>query len=54
MAAKWIQGIHMQKGALTAKAKKAGKSIDEFCSGKVSGKTVRQCSLKKTLASFHK
>jgi hypothetical protein len=32
MAAKWIQKIHMKKGALTASAKKAGESPMQFAS----------------------
>ena len=51
---KWIQGAIKHPGALTATAKAQGKSLDELCSGKVSGLTARRCALRKTLRSFHK
>ena len=53
---KWIQGAIKRPGALTKKAKAAGKSISEFCS-KLEGKstrTKRQCALAKTLKGFGK
>lgn len=37
--------ITIKKGALTAQAKKAGKSISEFCAGKKSGVTAKRCAL---------
>lgn len=55
MATKWIQGMNMKKGALTAKAKRAGKSISEYCAGKgLDIITKKQCSLAKTLSKFKK
>lgn len=52
---KFIQGMHMKKGALSAEAKKAGKSLDEFCaeSGH-SSRTQKRCSLRKTLMGMNK
>jgi hypothetical protein len=55
MAGKWIQKMNMKKGALTATAKRAGKSLDELCSSpNLSGRTAKRCALRKTLRSFHK
>lgn len=52
---KWIQGMHMDKGVLTAKAKKAGLSITEFCArGGHDTKTKKQCILAHTLKSLKK
>ena len=51
----WIKGAISHPGALTAKAKKAGKSITEYCSQEgLDGKTKKQCSLAKTLKGFNK
>lgn len=42
-------------GSLTAQAKKAGKSISEFCAGgNLSSKTKKRCILAKTLKGFKK
>jgi len=60
MAKKWIAGAIKRPGALTIKAKRAGKSISAFCSNvkahpeHYSARTKRQCSLAKTLAGFRK
>lgn len=55
MAEKWIQGMEMKKGALTAMAKRSGKSLDEYCAGdKSSLKAKKRCSLRKTLSGFNK
>lgn len=55
MAKKWIQGAIKHPGALTAKAKSAGKSITEYCAGGGHDThTKRQCALAKTLKGFHK
>lgn len=54
MANDWIKNAIKNPGALTRTAKAKGESLDELCSGKVSGKTAKRCSLRKTLASFHK
>lgn len=55
MADKWIQGMHMKKGALTAMAKRAGKSLDEYCAADdLSPKAKKRCSLRKTLMSMRK
>ena len=53
---RWIQDIHMRKGALTKAAKDAGESISKFCSHKDSLSTTnkRRCNLRNTLRSFHK
>ena len=51
----WIKGAISHPGAITAKAKKAGKSITEYCSQEgLDGKTKKQCSLAKTLKGFNK
>ena len=55
MAKKWIQGMNMKEGALTAQAKAAGMSLDAFCAQKdLSGTTKRRCSLRHTLMGFSK
>jgi hypothetical protein len=52
---KFIQGAIKHPGALTASAKKAGKSISEFCAGSnLSTTDKRRCNLAKTLKSFNK
>lgn len=49
----WIKGAIKRPGALTKKAKAAGKSITQYCQGsKLSTRTKRQCNLAKTLKSF--
>lgn len=50
----WIKGAIKRPGALTAKAKRAGKSIPEFCAGKKTGRTAKQCNLAKTLRKMKK
>ena len=54
MSKNWIQGAKIKKGALTKTAKGEGKSLDELCSGDVTGKTAQRCALRKTLRSFNK
>lgn len=55
MAKNWIKGAIKHPGALTAKAKAAGKSIDEYCaSPNLDTHSKRQCALAKTLRKFHK
>ena len=50
---KWIQKAIKRPGALTKKAKAAGKSISQYCkSSKLDTRSKRQCSLAKTLKSF--
>lgn len=55
MAKRWIQGAHLQKGAFTAKAKRAGMSVAAYASkvtkkgSKASATTKRQANLAKTL-----
>lgn len=50
----WIQGAIKHPGALKAAAKKAGKSVQEFCSsGNLSPTNKRRCALAKTLRSMH-
>lgn len=54
-AKKWIAGAIQHKGALTASAKSAGKSISSFCAGKnLSSTDKKRCNLAKTLKSFGK
>lgn len=51
----WIKGAIKRPGALTKKAKAAGKSISSYCAGdKLTTQTKRQCSLAKTLKGFNK
>lgn len=51
----WIAGAIKRPGALTKKAKAAGKSIGSYCkSGNLSTRTKRQCNLAKTLKGFNK
>lgn len=51
----WIKGAIKRPGALTKKAKAAGKSISSYCArGKLSTQTKRQCNLAKTLKGFNK
>jgi hypothetical protein len=51
----WIKGAIKNPGALTKKAKAAGKSLSSYCSsGNRSTKTKRQCNLAKTLKGFNK
>jgi hypothetical protein len=51
---KWIQGAHLKEGAFTAKAKKAGMTVQEFASHVRAHKedydteTVRQANLART------
>lgn len=52
--AEWIKGAIKHKGALTEQAKRAGMSLDSFCSQARDGVTKRRCSLRKTLMGFHK
>lgn len=55
MAKEWISGAIKHPGALTAKAKAAGKSISEYCAQEGNDLTTKkQCSLAKTLRSFNK
>ena len=51
-AKKWIQGAIKRPGALTAKAKRAGKSVSEYCASlgeNADTRTKRQCALFHTL-----
>lgn len=49
----WIKGAIKRPGALTKKAKAAGKSITSYCSGKnLSTRSKQQCNLAKTLKGF--
>ena len=51
----WIQKAIKRPGALTKKAKAAGKSISAYCQGgKLTTQTKRQCNLAKTLKGFNK
>lgn len=55
MAKNWIAGAIKRPGALTAKAKAAGKSITAYCAQEgLSTLTKRQCALARTLRSFKK
>ena len=50
----WIKGAIKRPGALTAKAKRKGQSVSEFCKGKKTGRTAKQCNLAKTLKKMKK
>jgi hypothetical protein len=60
MAKKWIQDMHMKKGAFKAKAKAAGMSTMAYAtrvakpSSKASTKTKRQAALAKTFSKMKK
>jgi len=52
---KFIQAAIKHPGALTKKAKAAGKSISEYCSGgNLITQSKRQCNLAKTLSGLRK
>lgn len=52
---KWIQKAIKHPGELTAKAKRAGKSINEYCAQEnLSTESKRQCNLAKTLKKLSK
>lgn len=51
---KWIQKAIKHPGALTKKAKAAGKSVSEYCKGKHKGTTAKQCNLAKTLGKMRR
>ena len=52
MAKNWIKGAIKKPGALTAAAKRAGKSISEYCKNPPSKLAKQRCNLAKTLKSF--
>jgi hypothetical protein len=55
MAKNWIAGAIKHPGALTAKAKAAGMSINQYCSkAGLSTQSKKQCVLARTLRKFHK
>lgn len=56
MAKKWIQKAIKRPGALTRKAKRAGKSVNQYCrtTTKMSTRTKRQCALAGTLKKMRK
>lgn len=55
MSKDWIAEAIKKPGALTATAKRAGKSISQLCSdGGKSGKTTQRCALAQTLEKMHK
>lgn len=52
---KWIQKAIKRPGALTKKAKAAGKSISGYCAQvNLSTRSKQQCNLAKTLKGFNK
>ena len=57
---KWIQAAHLKEGAFTAKAKKAGMSVQAFAAhviahkGDYDEKTVKQANLAKTFKKMSK
>ena len=52
---KFIQGMDLNTGSLTAKAKAANKTIIEFCAGSnLDETTKKQCVLARTFRSFNK
>lgn len=42
---KWIQKLHLKKGALNAAAEAAGKSKSEYCKSPPSGLAAKRCNL---------
>ena len=55
MAEKFIQKMHMKKGALTSTAKHEGKTLTELCAGSdLSPKTKKRCALRNTLRGLKK
>lgn len=51
----WIAGAIKHPGALTAAAKKAGKSISEYCAGgNLSSTAKKRCALARTLKKMRK
>jgi len=51
----WIKGTIKNPGALTASAKRVGKSLGEYCSGtNLSLTDKKRCVLRKTLMGFNK
>ena len=53
---KWIQSAIKRPGALTRKAKAAGKTVSQYCANtkNKSTRTKRQCALAKTLKKMRK
>ena len=57
---KWIQGMEMEEGAFTAKAKKKGITTAQLQENVLANpddydeKTVKQANLRKTLVGLHK
>ncbi len=54
---KWIAGAIRRPGSLTAKAKRAGKSVSAYCASlgpNASTQTKRQCALYHTLRRMSK
>ena len=43
---------HIKKGALTAQAARAGKSMSELCANPKTSLTRQRCNLRKTFAKF--
>lgn len=54
MADKWIQQANLKKGAFTAKAQKAGKSVQAYAKAKASAPGVlgKQARLARTFAKM--
>ena len=52
----WIKGTIKRPGALTKKAKAAGKTVKAFCATRMKGssRTARQCRMAKTLRAMPK
>jgi len=42
---KWIQKLDIKKGALTAAAEAAGKTISQYCQSPPSGLAAKRCNL---------
>lgn len=50
---KWIKGAIKRPGALTRKAKRAKKTITQYCAqSNLSTQSQRQCNLYRTLMGF--
>lgn len=58
MARRWISGAIKRKGALTRKAKAAGKTVKAFCAPVLRAgrktRTYSQCLLARTMRGFPK
>ena len=49
---KWMQEAVRKPGALTAQAKRAGKSMSEFCKSPKTTQAKRRCNLRKVFKRY--